>query len=178
MRRVLPLETPRLVLRPPGDHDVSLVLAGFRANAARLGRSGDETLTRTATWITGECAAWEHDERYSFLVLANERPELCGHVALSDVLRGGRQSASLGFWIDEDVEGRGFATEAIGAVLAYAFGPLGLARIDAAVVPDHTRSQRVLERVGFQREGIARGYLAVDGLRTDHVIYARLRDDR
>lgn len=174
------IETERLVLRPPGDHDVALVCEAFRSNAARLGRSGDETLTRSATWITGERTAWERGERYTFLVLAKRAgaAQLCGHVALADVLRGLRQSASLGFWIDHELEGRGLCSEALVAVVAYAFGPLDLERLEAAVMPDNARSQRVLERLGFVREGVARGYLPAFGVRRDHLFYARLRSDR
>ena len=174
------LETPRLVLRPAGDRDVSLVCAAFRANAARLGRGGDETLTRTATWITAERAACERGERHSFLVLAKDRdkPTLWGHVSLSDVVRGARQSASLGFWVDGAVEGQGIAYEALEPVLALAFGALDLHRLEAAVLPQNHRSRRLLERLRFQPEGIARGYLSIDGTWTDHQLYARLSTDR
>lgn len=175
-----PLETPRLVLRPVGDQDVSLVCAAFRANAARLGRSGDETLTRTATWITAERAACERGERHSFLVLAKgrDRPTLWGHVSLSDVIRGARQSASLGFWVDGAVEGQGVAHEALVAVIDLAFGVLGLHRLEAAVVSQNQRSRRLLERLQFQAEGCARGFLAIEGTWTDHLVYARLATDR
>lgn len=173
------LETPRLVLRPFGNQDVSLTTAAFRANSARLGRSGDETLTRTATWITAERDAWERDERYSFAVLARdqERPTLWGHVAIGNVLRGPRQSASLGFWVDSSVEGQGIAHEALARVLELAFGPLGLHRLEAAVLADNRRSRSVLERLHFQAEGRARGYLSIDGVWTDHLLYARLSSD-
>lgn len=171
-----PLETPRLVLRPCGDHDVSLLCAGLRANAARLGRTGDETLTRTATWITAERAAWEHGERYALLVLARgvPRPTLWGQITLS--VRG--QTAALGFWVDAAVEGRGIAHEALTAVLAFAFGPLGLTRLEAAVLPENQRSLSLLERLGFRHEGLARGKVAVDGGRTDHLLFVRLQGDR
>lgn len=174
------LETPRLLLRPCGDHDVSLVCAALRANAARLGRSGEETLTRTATWITAERAAWERGERCSLIVLARgtEKPTLWGQIALSDVLRGPRQSATLGFWIDAKVEGRGVAHEALAAVVRFAFDDLRLERLEAAVLTDNQRSRRLLERLGFQLEGVARGYLPVGGVRTDHLLYARLPGDR
>lgn len=173
------LETPRLVLRPFGDQDVSLVCAAFRANAVRLGRSGDETLTRTATWITSERAAWERGERYSFLVLAkdHDKPTLWGHASLSDVLRGPRQCASLGFWVDSAVEGRGIAGEALTRVIEFAFTEVALHRLEAAVVPENQRSRKLLERLRFQPEGRARGYMPIDGAWTDHLLYARLSTD-
>lgn len=174
-----PLETPRLVVRPFDPRDVSLTTAALRANAARLGRSGDETLTRTATWIAAEHDAWERGERHSFAILPREprKTSLWGQITIGDVLRGARQCASLGFWVDAAMEGRGIAHEALTCVLALAFEPLALHRIEAAVLPENQRSQRLLERLGFRVEGCARGYLALAGVWTDHLLYARLASD-
>jgi ribosomal-protein-alanine N-acetyltransferase len=65
-------------------------------------------------------------------------------------------------------------TEALGAVLAHAFGPLGLHRIEAACMPDNARSRRLLDRWGFREEGLARQYLKINGVWHDHLIYALL----
>jgi len=63
-------------------------------------------------------------------------------------------------------------TEALGAAIAYAFGPLNLHRIQAAYRPENLRSGRVLERLGFVWEGLAPAYLRVNGQWADHVITA------
>ena len=63
--------------------------------------------------------------------------------------------------------------------MAIAFAPRGadLWRLEAVAAVANTASCRVLERVGFVREGVARAYLLIDGVRVDHARYALLRDD-
>jgi RimJ/RimL family protein N-acetyltransferase len=65
--------------------------------------------------------------------------------------------------------GRGFATEAAAALAAHALGPLGLPRVVAVTYPENTASQRVLDKVGFERRG-RRAYKGVEA--TYHVLTA------
>ncbi|MBI3725865.1 GNAT family N-acetyltransferase [bacterium] len=86
--------------------------------------------------------------------------------------RGPFRNAHLGYWIDREHQGRGLTTEAVRLLLAFAFGPLALHRVQAAVMPRNRASCRVLEKAGFRREGLARRYLMIDGKWRDHLIYA------
>jgi ribosomal-protein-alanine N-acetyltransferase len=54
---------------------------------------------------------------------------------------------------------------------------LQLHRVEAACIPDNIRSIRVLEKAGFQREGLLRSYLRINGAWQDHYLYARISDD-
>jgi ribosomal-protein-alanine N-acetyltransferase len=54
---------------------------------------------------------------------------------------------------------------------------LRLHRLEAACIPDNVASVRLLEKTGFRREGYARGYLCINGIWQDHLLYARLKDD-
>jgi ribosomal-protein-alanine N-acetyltransferase len=63
------------------------------------------------------------------------------------------------------------------AVLPFVFGALRLRRIEAACLPSNMPSIRLLEGVGFVREGYARRYLCIDGVWQDHLLFALLRDD-
>ena len=97
-----------------------------------------------------------------------------GHARLSQIARGPFWSATLGYAIDHEHEGRGLMREALDAVLADAFGPrVGLHRVQANVRPENRRSLALLERLGFEREGLAREYLFIDGAWRDHVLTAR-----
>ena len=60
--------------------------------------------------------------------------------------------------------------EALGLVIPYAFETLRLHRIEAACIPDKQRSIRVLEKAGFQREGLLRSYLRINGIWQDHLL--------
>jgi ribosomal-protein-alanine N-acetyltransferase len=103
--------------------------------------------------------------------------DLAGLVSLSHVLRGALESANVGYWVDAGRNGRGLATRAVAAVAAEAFGPLGLHRLEAGTRPENLASQRVLEKNGFVRIGLAPRYLRIAGEWRDHVLYQRTADD-
>ena len=109
------------------------------------------------------------DRRYAFGIFA---PELVGRVALSEVVRGVFCSVFLGYFVDEAMNGRGFATEAVRRVVGFAFGEAGLHRVQAAVMPRNAASVRVLEKAGFREEGYAERYLCINGVWEDHRIFA------
>ena len=74
--------------------------------------------------------------------------------------------------------GRGIATEAVQAVTEYAFGPLDLVRVQAGIFAWNAASMRVLEKCGYEREGVQRKAAFKDGELVDCVLYARLRPER
>ncbi|MGY1621452.1 GNAT family N-acetyltransferase [Geodermatophilus sp. SYSU D00965] len=102
--------------------------------------------------------------------------ELVGRVTVSNVVRGPLQSGNLGYWVAEEAGGRGVATAAAAAMVGIAFGEAGLHRLEAGTLVDNLASQRVLERNGFERIGLARRYLRIAGEWRDHVLFQRLAD--
>jgi ribosomal-protein-alanine N-acetyltransferase len=111
---------------------------------------------------------------YPFIVV--HEGAIVGGVNLNGIVRGVFQNAYLGYWIDEAVGGRGFATEAVRQAVAFAFGEGGLHRVQAAVMPRNTASIRVLEKAGFREEGLALRYLRIAGAWEDHRLYAITND--
>jgi ribosomal-protein-alanine N-acetyltransferase len=105
-----------------------------------------------------------------------ERDEPVGWVGLSNVVRGPMQSAIVSYWVDEAHNGRGLCTEAVGDVVEFAFGELALHRLEAGTLPDNFASQRVLEKNGFERYGLAKRYLLIAGEWRDHILFERLVD--
>ena len=103
--------------------------------------------------------------------------EVVGRVDLSNVVRGAVQSCSIGYWIARATTGRGLATAAVGEMLRRAFDDLGLHRVEAATLPHNVASQRVLERNGFSRYGLAPQYVRIAGRWQDHVLFQVL-DER
>ena len=104
------------------------------------------------------------------LFLKGREREVVGRVTLSNVVRGAFHAASVGYSLAEPFRGRGLMHEALRATLDYAFGPMGLHRVTAAWMPANRPSGRVLKRLGFRREGLARKYLLIDGKWQDHVL--------
>ncbi|HEY7632571.1 MAG TPA: GNAT family N-acetyltransferase [Thermoleophilaceae bacterium] len=108
---------------------------------------------------------------YPFLIIASGK--LAGAINLSNVVRGAFQSCNVGYWVAEEYNGRGYATAALGLVCERAFGDLGLHRIEAGTLLHNLASQRVIEKNGFTRIGIAPRYLQIAGAWSDHVLFQK-----
>lgn len=106
------------------------------------------------------------------VVLDEDR--IIGRVTLSNIVRGPFQSCNLGYWISLADNGRGHASVAVGEIAEFAFSKLGLHRIEAGTLTHNIASQRVLERNGFERFGLARRYLQIAGRWHDHVLFQRI----
>jgi ribosomal-protein-alanine N-acetyltransferase len=102
---------------------------------------------------------------------------LVGGITLSNVRRGVTQAASMGYWLGSTFVGRGLMSDAVNALLPFAFDVLRLHRVEAAVLPHNLASIKVLERAGFEFEGLARRFLKINGVWEDHKTYAVLAED-
>jgi ribosomal-protein-alanine N-acetyltransferase len=169
-----------ILLRPLGKDDAEAALAYAVENRGFLEQwepvRSDEWFTVEAQLadIRSTLADQTADRRYAFGVFSEG--ELVGRIALSNVVRGVFQNAYLGYSVAERWNGRGFASEAVGVAVGFAFGELGLHRVQAAVMPRNAGSIRVLAKNGFREEGYAVGYLCINGVWEDHRIFARTTD--
>ncbi len=91
------------------------------------------------------------------------------------VARGAR--GEIGYILGREHWGQGYVSEALPALITHAFGALGLNRLEADIDPRNVASQRVLERLGFRREGLLRERWIVRGEKSDSAIYGLLRSD-
>ena len=103
--------------------------------------------------------------------------ELRGAITVAGVTRGAFDSASVGYWVDEAVAGRGVTPTALALVLDHCFGPVGLHRVEANVRPENAASLRVVHKLGFRQEALHRRYLFIDEVWRDHVGFALLAED-
>lgn len=97
---------------------------------------------------------------------------LAGGISIVNIRYGAAESGEIGYWMGERFAGLGYMSEAILLLTPWCFQTLGLHRIVAACIPDNRRSRRVLEKAGFEREGLVRSYLRIDGVRRDHLLYS------
>jgi ribosomal-protein-alanine N-acetyltransferase len=109
-------------------------------------------------------------------VILSESGQVAGRVTLNDIVWGPFRSCHLGYWVSAAENGRGLATAAVRHIAAVAFGELDLHRIQAGTLLHNTGSQRVLERNGFTRFGVAPQYLRIAGRWQDHVLYQLIAD--
>lgn len=172
------LATPRLVLRVPtlGDH----------RQWAEL-RAASEAFLRPwePLWAPRELSRMTYRQRIRsqsgmiaagralpWFLFDRETDALLGGITLSNIRRGVAQAGTLGYWMGEAHAGRGLMREAVLAVVDHAFRNHGLHRLEAATLATNVRSIRLLERCGFECEGLARSYLCIDGEWQDHLLYA------
>ncbi len=116
------------------------------------------------------------DLAYPFFIFDSRTETLTGGVTLSNVRRGVAQAASLGYWVGVPHARRGYMTETLKCLIPFAFDSLRLHRIEAACLPKNDASIRLLEKSGFAREGYARGYLCINGVWQDHLLYGLVKD--
>jgi ribosomal-protein-alanine N-acetyltransferase len=108
---------------------------------------------------------------FAFFVFRKEDEALVGGVTLSNVRRGVAMMGSIGYWAGLPYIRRGYTLDAVKAVTQFAFGRLGLHRLEAACVPENTPSRDLLEKAGFRHEGKATAYLKINGVWRDHLTF-------
>ena len=116
-----------------------------------------------------------NDRLYRFLIEADGEP--AGAISVSRITRGPFQNGGLGYWVAQELNGRGVATRAIGRVCDWGFGTAGLHRLEAATLVDNIGSQKALRRNGFLEIGRSPKYLYINGAWRDHLLFARTIED-
>jgi ribosomal-protein-alanine N-acetyltransferase len=143
-------------------------------------------------WITPPTTPDEFDELLrrtdddSFVALVirlREDGRIAGVFQISQIFRKAFQSAYLGYSGVAGLEGKGYMTEGMGLVLDFAFGELGLHRLEANIQPGNAASIALVRRCGFVKEGFSEKYLKIGGDWRDHErwairseIWSELRD--
>lgn len=177
------IRTQNLILRAPLAGDYS-AWASLRMESREFLTPWEpvwteDDLTRASFRLRVKRAAREiaTDEAYSLFVLDARSEALLGGLTLGLVRRGVAQACTLGYWMGQRHAGKGHMTEAVRGALDFAFSELALHRVEAACLPTNEPSRRLLERVGFTREGEARGYLRINGVWADHLLYGILASE-
>jgi ribosomal-protein-alanine N-acetyltransferase len=178
------LRTQNLILRAPQANDYAAWAVLRMESRAFLTpwepTWNEDDMTRTSFRLRVKRAAREiaADEAYSLFILDARSETLLGGLTLGLVRRGVAQACTLGYWMGQRHAGKGHMSEAVRGALRFAFSDLALHRVEAACLPNNAPSRRLLDRVGFQHEGLARSYLRINGVWADHLLYAALASDR
>lgn len=114
----------------------------------------------------------EDPTRVGFLVCERESGRIAGFININNVVGGNFRSGALGYGAFVHAAGRGLMSEGLGLVVRYAFGPLGLHRLEANIQPGNTASLALVRRAGFRLEGFSPDFLFIDGAWRDHERWA------
>ena len=139
---------------PPGSHGRP---ASFRVLVRRLSRLARD------------------DAAMPFAVVVDGA--FVGQVTVNNIVRGSAQFASIGYWLDQRVAGRGIMPLAVAMVIDHCFMVAGLHRIEVCIRPENTNSLRVVEKLGIHEVGYAPRFLHIDGAWRDHRIFAITVED-
>jgi RimJ/RimL family protein N-acetyltransferase len=167
--KVLP--GPRVTLRPLDERDVDDQLRAVQDPEMLRLTGTHRTFTRTEieAWCRSRAAA---PHRYDWAVVETDGGGWLGECALNEIDED-NQSAGFRIALDHRL-GQGLGTEATGLVLAFAFGELGLYRVELEVFDFNLRAQKSYAKSGFTVEGVKRGGLLWDGVRHDVIMMAAL----
>ncbi|MEW5849255.1 MAG: GNAT family N-acetyltransferase [Myxococcota bacterium] len=127
-----------------------------------------EHWTRRAVQAVAELRG---DRALRLVVVERDAPDtVVGVINYTNIIRGPFQACMLGFSLDERAQGRGIMTRALQLSVHHVFDVMNLHRIMANHMPRNLRSASVLQRLGFQREGLAAAYVRIHGAWEDHVL--------
>jgi RimJ/RimL family protein N-acetyltransferase len=152
----VPLETARLYLCS-AHHPDSCHLTTYTTNPPNITAHAKNVVGSTI--VASKDGKPRHDNEVSWLIYHKDNPtQQIGSVSLFQfsVSSARIPSAKLGYTLDEEYRGKGYMTEALGAVVAFAFEKLGLQKIEARVKTTNTASRSVVQRGGFKLSGSVR----------------------
>lgn len=172
-----------IIMRPPCKEDST------QWNDIR-GRNRDFLQPLEPTWpanclsddffarrLSRQSHEWWNDQAYALLIFLDDgknthrQRQLIGGMNINHVSRGAAQFASLGYWIDQSHQGKGYMTKAMALTQIFCFERLKLHRINAAILPENDRSRNLLIRSGFMEEGFAKNYVKINGQWRDHILF-------
>ncbi len=130
----------------------------------------------TARFLESQPPRWESGEEYSLGIYDSQSNRLLGGIGLN-LVEAAQRRANLGYWVRTSAARHGIASAAVQLLAPAALEDLGFARLEIVVAVDNLSSQRVAERSGAHREGIARQRLHMHLGQSDAVVYSFIRAD-
>ncbi len=176
-----PIETPRLLLAPIEQGDGPEIWSAVDGSRWHLERwlpwvPFNNTPDASQRYADACAADWDAGRAVRFSIRDRASRELLGVAGLDSCVHLHR-SCELGYWLRRDATGRGLMTEAARAAVEFAFERMGAHRMRCAAATDNHSSLRVIARLGFRFEGIARQAEFVGSRWLDHAVFSRLATD-
>ena len=173
------IKTLRLIIRPfvSADADEVQRICGDKEVAANTRAVPYPYPAGAAkSWIAQHTGFWQTGRSAIFAVTLAENDKVIGAIGLE--LNSEDHRAELGYWIDEDFRGQGFATESAIAIIEFGFAYLGLHRISAHHLVRNPASGKVMSNAGMQPEGKLRGHVRKWGVFEDVVVFGIVKTDQ
>ncbi len=163
MQAVERMETERLRLRRPAREDAPAIFERYACDPAVTRYLLFRPLTRLSEaeeFVKNCIQSWEQGSAYTWLIESRDTSRLLG--AITARVEGHR--VDLGYVLARDSWGQGYMTEAVKAVVSWAFAQPEVYRVQAYCDLDHSASRHVMEKAGMQREGVLRRWVVFPNL--------------
>jgi ribosomal-protein-alanine N-acetyltransferase len=160
----------RVIVRPPAREDEAEFIGLVQASAAL--HHPWISLAGTPAGFRAYLERYQQPAEDSLLICLRSTGAIAGLVNISSITRGRFQNASIAYAAFAPAAGQGYMTEGGALALRYAFTQLRLHRVEAAIQPGNQASIRLVQRLGFRREGYSPDMLFIDGAWRDHERWA------
>ena len=174
---MLKLKTERLILRQATSNDAAQICDYVNRNREFMAEwepSRDEAYYTENFWrdkIKSMHKAFVEDRQIDlFMFESEDETRVIGKISFSGIIRGMFHACYLGFALDQDKVGKWLMYEGLTAAIIYMFKEQNLHRIMANHLLHNRRSETLLHRLGFAREGVAKNYLLIAGEWQNHIL--------
>lgn len=130
--------------------------------------------TEISQRILGEQKEYEEQRGISLYIFLEDEDKIIGNVHIDSIVRGVFQSCYIGYKLDQRYINKGYMTQAVEKAIEIAFEEYKLHRIEVNIMPRNIRSRKVVEKLGFEKEGLSKKYLKINGVWEDHMHYVKL----
>ncbi len=127
-------------------------------------------------WLSYSEESWERKRDFDFAIISKKDNQLLGGIGINEIFRMDRM-ANLGYWVRSSAVGGGVASRACRLAALFAFQELGMQRIEIKTLENNIASQKVAEKLGANKEGLARNRLFVFGKPNDAMVYSIIPND-
>lgn len=177
-RNIGEVDTGRLLLRKITKADVSHIYS-FTSNPVGkefLSWEPHESIGRTAAFVDFLLTRYESGDPVQWGIELKETQTIIGITGFVDYTAE-HNRGEIAYLMSPDYEGKGYMTEANGAVLRYGFEIMRLNRIQAKAELLNIASQKVMEKIGMAEEGVMRQYIYQKGAYRDYKLYSILSSE-
>jgi len=174
------LKTQNMIVSVLRPEDINLLVTYESQNRDHLAKwepnrsYGYFSLDETKKRVERNYKDFRVGSAVSLVGFNKEKSKILCVCTFSNITYSAFQACNLGYSISEQEQGKGLMFEMLQASINYVFKELNLHRIMANYIPENTRSERLLNRLGFQKEGLAKSYLKIAGSWQDHVLTSKI----
>ncbi|MDB2386336.1 ribosomal protein S5-alanine N-acetyltransferase [Shewanella sp.] len=176
------IRTSRTDLVMLSAEDAPLIRDYYQLNQAHLSPwepIRDDSFYSLEHWrqqLADNAIQYQNGSALKLVALDKHTKEIIAICNFTNIVRGIFQACNLGYSVSARYQAQGYMHEVLSAALDYVFNELDLHRVMANYMTHNQRSARLLKRLGFEEEGLAKSYLHIAGNWQDHVLTAKIND--